>query len=64
MTKNTETKLREQVDHILGYGINATVFYDEDFTEALIHLPDSIISVTYDGHTAETQVSYSTGYEL
>lgn len=56
--------LREEVQHILDYGIQATVFYNEEYTEALIHTDNSIISVTWDGHTSETPVSYSTGYEV
>ena len=56
--------LRQEVQHILDFGIQATVFYNEDYTEALIHTDNSIISVTWDGHTSETPVSYSTGYEV
>lgn len=56
--------LREEVQHILDFGIQATVFYNEEYTEALIHTDNSIISVTWDGHTSETPVSYSTGYEV
>lgn len=56
--------LREEVQHILDYGIQATVFYNEEYTEALIHTDNTIISVTWDGHTSETTVSYSPGYEV
>lgn len=56
--------LRAEVQNILDYGIQATVFYNEDYTEALIHTDSTIISVTWDGHTSETPVSYSTGYEV
>lgn len=56
--------LRTEVQHILDFGIQATVFYNEEYTEALIHTDETIISVTWDGLTSETPVSYSTGYEV
>lgn len=61
---STQNMLRQEVQHILDFGINATVFYNEDYSEALIHTENSIISVTYDGITSETPISYSTGYEV
>lgn len=63
-TAKNQILLRQEVQHILDYGINATVFYNEKYTEALIHTDSTIISVTVDGDTSETPVSYSTGYEV
>lgn len=59
----TEKMLREEVQHILDILPKATPFYNEDFTEALIHTDATVISVTWDGHTSESHVDYYTGFE-